>query len=83
MAIPMLVPFVLAFPGCQPLLDGLMANYSYWCSAEETANKESAPAGEACCKVHREKHCALCHSPQSMMDISLCWMLALRAGEHL
>lgn len=46
MAIPMLVPFVLAFPGCQPLLDGLMANYSYWSFTEEAANKDSVPAGE-------------------------------------
>ena len=36
-AIPMLAPFVLTFPGCQPLLDGLMANYAAWCTAEETA----------------------------------------------
>ena len=35
-AIPMLAPFVLTFPGCQPLLDGLMANYAAWCTAEET-----------------------------------------------
>ena len=36
-AIPMLAPFVLTFPGCQPLLDGVMANYAAWCNAEETA----------------------------------------------
>lgn len=36
-AIPMLAPFVLTFPGCQPLLDGLMANYALWCSMEEAA----------------------------------------------
>ena len=36
-AIPMLAPFVLTFPGCQPLLDGLMANYAAWCNAEETS----------------------------------------------
>lgn len=36
-AIPMLAPFVLTFPGCQPLLDGLMANYAAWCTTEEAA----------------------------------------------
>ncbi len=60
MAIPMLVPFVLAFPGCQPFLDGLMANYSYWCSAEETANKESAPAGK---KFSKERSVCSCYCP--------------------
>jgi hypothetical protein len=45
MAMPMLTPFVVAFPGCQPLMDGMMANYMHWCAVEENLMPTQASAG--------------------------------------
>lgn len=35
MAMPLFTAFVVAFPGCQPLLDGMMGNFLHWSSLEE------------------------------------------------
>lgn len=54
MAMPLFTAFVVAFPGCQPLLDGMMANFIHWCTMEDVCLTPARPSMSLPCGIHQQ-----------------------------
>ncbi|CAL8464523.1 g4058 [Coccomyxa elongata] len=54
MAMPLFTAFVVAFPGCQPLLDGMMANFIHWCTMEDVCLTPARPSVSLPCALNQQ-----------------------------
>lgn len=54
MAMPLFTAFVVAFPGCQPLLDGMMANFIHWCTMEDVCLTPARPSVSLPCALTQQ-----------------------------
>ncbi|BDA49607.1 probable cAMP-specific 3',5'-cyclic phosphodiesterase 4C at C-terminar half [Coccomyxa sp. Obi] len=54
MAMPLFTAFVVAFPGCEPLLDGMMANFIHWYTMEDVCLIPARPSVSLPCALNQQ-----------------------------